>query len=283
MDHAHRIASASGPALPAPVYFMAGAVAQYVGAAIAVMLFDHISAPGVALVRVASAGLVLTAACRFPWRGWDRHRWLIVAGFGSALALMNLMYYLAIDRLPLGTATAIEFTGPVVVAAVSSRTVRSGASVALAAAGVVVLADVQWQASASGVVFALAAAAGWAGYILLGHRVAHVGLGVGGLAVSMLVGAAVIAPFGAASASAALRSPELVALCVVVGLLSNVVPYVLDQIVLRELSEGAFALLLALLPATAAVVGAVALQQRPTGAELVGILLVTVAVAVRPR
>jgi inner membrane transporter RhtA len=196
---------------------------------------------------------------------------------------MNLMYYLAIDRLPLGTATAIEFTGPVVVAAGSSRTVRSGASVALAAAGGVVLADVQWQASASGVVFALAAAAGWAGYILLGHRVAHVGLGVGGLAVSMLVGAAVIAPFGAASASAALRSPELVALCVVVGLLSNVVPYVLDQIVLRELSEGAFALLLALLPATAAVVGAVALQQRPTGAELVGILLVTVAVAVRPR
>ncbi|MDY7104046.1 MAG: EamA family transporter [Actinomycetota bacterium] len=283
MDHVHRIGATAGPAVPAPAYFMVGAVAQYAGAAIAVVLFERMSAPGVALVRVASAGAILTVAYRFPWRGWDRRRWLVVAGFGAALALMNLLYYLAIDRLPLGTATAIEFTGPVAVAAASARSARSVASVALAAGGVLVLADVQWEASAAGVVFALGAAAMWAGYILLGHRVAHDGLGVRGLAVSMLVGSLVIAPFGAGSAVAAFASPELLAVCVLVGLLSNVVPYVLDQIVLRQLSEGAFALLLALLPATAAVVGAVALRQHPTVTEIVGIVCVTVAVAVRPR
>jgi inner membrane transporter RhtA len=196
---------------------------------------------------------------------------------------MNLTFYLAIDRLPLGTAVAIEFCGPIAVAALGSRTRRDLAALALAVAGVVALADVHIAGSPVG--FALAAGAGvfWAGYIVLGHRVAADSQirPQDGLALAMAIGAVGLAPALVGSAVPALVSPALLAACLAVGVASSVVPYGLEQIAMRRLPRARFALLLALLPATAAIVGAVVLGQIPGLVEAAGIALVVVAASLR--
>ncbi|MEZ5262567.1 MAG: hypothetical protein R2755_12530 [Acidimicrobiales bacterium] len=154
----------------APALIMAGAVTQYLGAALAVHAFATLGAAAVAWLRVAWSAALLLAWRRPRRRAFDRSRLRTLAAFGTALAVMNLAFYLAIDRLPLGTAVAIEFSGPISVAALGSRRRRDLLAVVLAGAGVVLLADVQWQANALGVLFALGAAAMWAGYIVWGRR-----------------------------------------------------------------------------------------------------------------
>lgn len=267
---------------PAPLLFVCGALSQYAGAAAAVLLFTSVPAAGVAWLRVVAAAAVL-AAWRRPWRRPRRalsSPWLTIA-FGVALACMNLAFYLAIERLPLGTAVSIEFLGPIAVAAAGTRTLRDGGAFLLAVGGVAVIADVQWQVSPVGVLYALAAAGLWAIYILLGSRVARTGAGIDGLAAGMVAGALVLAPFTAGPALPALTRPLLLVACLAVGVLSSVVPYVLDQVVLARTGPGRFALLLSLLPATAAIVGAIVLAQVPSPAEAAGIGLVVAAVAVR--
>ncbi|MEQ3552441.1 EamA family transporter [Pseudonocardia nematodicida] len=267
---------------------------MYVGAALAVGLFDRLAPSAVAELRLLGAAMILLA-----WRRPGRDAWrgirLVRAGmFGLATALMNVAYYEAIARLPLGTAVAIEFTGPVLVAALASRRLRDGGAVLLAAAGVVLIADVQWSGSPSGVLWALAAAAMWAAYILLGKRVARAGSGMDDLATGFTVAAVALLPLllvggeGAANPFgvtnlAPLADPGVIALSVGLGVLSSVVPYVLDQVVLRRVGQARFAVLLALLPATATLVGIVMLAQLPGGLETLGILLVIAAVAVRSR
>lgn len=275
--------------MPAPAFFAVGAVSQYAGAAVAFGLFDRLGSPGVGWLRVAFSAVLLLAWRRFPSpRSFGRSQWLTIAAFGAALGPMNVLYYLAIERLPLGTATAIEFSGPIAVAVFGARGWRGWASLGLAVAGVLLLADVRWQGSGSGVLLALAAASMWAGYVVLGKRMVGRGAaadGLDSLAWSLVVAALVIAPLGitglvryGGDATAA-----AVAACALVGLLSNVIPYGLDMVVLPRLSAGQFALLLSMLPVTAALVGLVALRQVPTALETVGIGLVAVAVAVRPR
>jgi len=307
--------------LPAPSLFVVGALSQYAGAAAAVLLFAQVPAAGVAWLRVLAAAVVV-AAWRRPWRallGASPRRLLLVAGFGTVLALMNTAFYLAIDELPLGTAVAIEFLGPISVAAAGTRSRRDLAAFGLAVTGVVLLADIRLVdgrlGSAPGVAFALLAAALWAGYIVLGSRVAAApppgiepardrpltgiepardrpltGIepardrslrGVDGLAGGLLAGAIAVAPFGAPRALPALADPRLLAVCLAVGVLSSVVPYALDQVVLSRMDAARFALLLALLPATAATVGALVLRQVPSPLEAIGIGLVVAAVAVR--
>src|ERR671916_871585 len=177
--------------LPPQALFVLGAISQYVGAALAVLLFASVPAAGVAWLRVVAAAAVLVA-WRQPWRTrWTGPRLGLVAAFGIALALMNLSFYLAIDRLPLGTAVAIEFAGPIAVAALGSRSRRDLLALVLAAAGVLALADVHLTGSPGGFALALAAGAFWAAYIVLGHRVAaDPGMRPrDGLALAMLIGA----------------------------------------------------------------------------------------------
>lgn len=252
----------------------------------AVRVFDDLGAGGVAWVRVAAAAAVLWAWRRPTVRRWPADRRRAAIAFGTVLAVMNLAFYLAIERLPLGTAVAIEFTGPIAVAALGSRSRADIAAVVLAAAGVVALADVRWEASPAGVLWALAAASMWAGYIVLGGRMGADGArhGLDGLAASSAAGALVIAPVGVVSLVGA---PGLgwwaVAAAVAVGIASNVVPYALDQVILGRLTAAHFALLSTLLPVTASVVGVIVLGQRPTAVEAVGIGLVVAALAVRRR
>ncbi len=290
---------------------MTGAVSQYVGAAMAVGVFATLGVLAVAWLRVSWSAIMLLAWRRPRLGRFDRAARRQLAIFGTTLAFMNLAFYLAIERLPLGTAVAIEFSGPIAVAALGGRGGgggRGGArrrqllAVVLAVAAVMLLADLQWQASADGVTFALAAAVMWAGYIVWGRRVGGGGVsrGLDGLALATVFGALALAPLGLVGLVAALsggggkaqtnlagaaRSLELapavaVLACAAVALCSNVVPYALDQVVLARLAAAPFALLSTLLPATAVLVGVVALGQRPTAAELLGITLVVAALAV---
>ena len=272
--------------VPAPALFVLGALSMYVGAALAVGLFDLLSPSAVAVLRLLGAALVLLAWRRPPVVAWRGRRLARATAFGLATGLMNLAFYEAIARLPLGTAVAIEFCGPVAVAAVASRRARDIAAVGLAALGVLLIADVRWSASPSGLVWALAAAAMWAAYILLGSRVARVGNGIDDLAVGFAAAAVLLSPVLLLSGlgDAVRTAPVLVlGLGLGVGVLSSVVPYVLDQVVLRRVGPARFAVLLALLPATATVVGFVVLAQVPGPAEALGIAAVVGAVALRSR
>jgi inner membrane transporter RhtA len=271
---------------PAPVLFVIGAVSMYAGAALAVGLFGVLAPAAVAVLRMLGAAAVLLAWRRPGAEAWRGGRVLRAAAFGLATAGMNIAFYEAIARLPLGTAVAVEFCGPVAVAAVASRRPRDIAAVVMAAIGVALIADVRWSGAPSGVLWALAAAALWAAYIVLGKRVAGAGNGLDDMAVGFAVAAVVLTPvllIGGVTGIAALADPFVLLLAVAVGVLSSVVPYVLDQIVLRRVGQARFAVLLALLPATATVVGLVGLAQVPSPLEAFGIAAVVVAVALRSR
>lgn len=270
------------PAWSVPAFFILGAISQYIGAAVGVFLFETTDPAAVAWLRAASAALVLIA-WRRPWRlAWTRRGIAVAGGFGLVTVGMNVAFFEAIARIPLGTAVSIEFLGPVAVAAFGSRRPRDLLAVLLVAAGVALLAGVQAGADALGIVCALIAAGLWAGYILLGKRVADAGAGLDSLAVGMAAAAAVLAvPLLTGQFlddAGVFAEPRTWLFGLGVGVLSTAVPYALDQFVLTRISRARFALLLALLPATAAVVGAVVLHQVPTPAEIAGIALVMVAV-----
>lgn len=269
------------------MFFIAGAISQYLGAALGVFLFDTTDPTAVAWLRCAAAGLVLVL-WRRPWRiQWTRRGVAVAAAFGVVTVAMNVAFFEAIARIPLGTAVAIEFLGPVAVAAAGSRRARDLFAVALVAAGVVLLAGVAPDIDPVGVGFALLAAAMWAGYILLGKRVADAGAGLDSLAVGMAAAAVLLAaPLLAGqllSDPAVFASAHTWLLGLGVGVLSTALPYALDQVVLTRIGRARFALLLALLPVTAAVVGAVVLLQRPTLTEVLGITLVVAALVVSAR
>jgi len=272
------------PAWSVPAFFIVGALSQYIGAAVGVFLFQTTDPAAVAWLRAASAALVLIG-WRRPWRqSWTRRGIAVAGGFGIVTVGMNVAFFEAIARIPLGTAVAIEFLGPVAVATLGSRRPRDFLAVAMVAAGVALLAGVQTGADALGIVFAIVAAALWAGYILLGKRVADAGAGMDSLAVGMAVAAAVLAaPLLSGQLiddASVFAEPRTWLLGLGIGVLSTAVPYALDQVVLTRVGRARFAVLLALLPATAAVVGAVLLHQVPAVAEVAGIALVMAALAI---
>ena len=264
--------------IPPEPLFILGSASQFVGQALAIKLFNDLTPGGVALLRVFGAALMIVALRRSWRRRWTAAelRWASI--FGIVLAAMNLSIYYSVELVPLGNAVSIEFLGPVAVAAFGTRTPRSAAALLLAVAGVVVLAGVETGGTLRGVWFALLAGSFWAGYIVLGHRVARGAAWVDGLGVGMLVGAFAISPFGIPHVRTAVTQPALLGLGFLVGLLSNVIPYGLDQWVMRRIDQHRFALLQALAPVTAAVVGFLALSQAPSAREMVGIGLVVVAI-----
>jgi inner membrane transporter RhtA len=268
--------------VPAPLLFVVSGLSMYLGAAIAVWLFAEINPASVVWLRQLGAAIVLLAWRRPGRSAWRGRTFWLAATFGLVTAGMNLAIYEAIARLPLGTAVALEFAGPVAVAAVGSRTRRDIAALLLVTVGVVLIADVRWAGSPLGVIFALTSAALWAGYILLGQRVVSAGLGVDGLAVGFAVATVVLSPL-ALGTGPVWGSPRLLVLGIGVGVLSTVVPYALDQVVLRRVGRATFAVLLALLPVSAALTGLVLLDQVPGLIEGLGILAVVLGVALRSR
>jgi inner membrane transporter RhtA len=263
--------------------FVLSALSQYVGAAIAVSVFDEVEPQTVAWFRVIGAALALLAVARGIHRGWTRRQLLGAAIFGVATALMNMFFYLAIDRIDLGKGVAIEFLGPIAVAAAMTRTSRNAAALVLAVGGVATLGGVEIGDNSLGVVFVLAASAMWAAYILAGSRIAQLGRGLAPLAVGLAIGALAITPLGAPWSGPVWASPALLGLCLLTGVFSNAIGYGIDQFVLRRIPIRRFSLLLALLPVTALMVGWVALDQRPSVIDLVGISLVLAGVALQER
>jgi inner membrane transporter RhtA len=270
--------------VPAHVYFVGSAVFHYLGPAFAVLLFARVDVLGVAWLRIAAAAAVL-GLWRRPWRavtglGPDGRR--LLAAWGAVLAVMNCCFYLAIDRLPLGTVAAIEFLPVIVLAAIGARTARNLAAIALAVGGVYLLTDVRLQGEPLGVALAFANAVLFAAYIVLAHRVARSGAisGIDGLAASMLVAAVVVTPLAGWAAVPAFGDPVALLAGAGVGICSSVIPYVFDQLAMRRLPRATYALMVSLLPATATVIGVVVLAQIPTATEVAAVALVIAGVAI---
>lgn len=286
-----RPTAAAAPVLKAPLtqrvrpelFFVGSAIFHYLGPAFAVLLFVRIDPLGVAWLRILSAGIVF-ALWRRPWRAWAtanpaERRTVIV--WGALLALMNASFYLAIDQLPLGTVAAIEFAGPILIAAIALRSIRNVAALAVAVTGVAALAEVSLRGSPSGFAFAIINMALFTGYIVIAHRVSrHKHLaGVDGLAMAMLIAAVFALPIGIVDAAPAFTDPIAIGAAIGVGVASSVIPYVFDQLAMRRLARATYALMVALLPATATVIGVVVLTQIPTLTEILGVTLVVAAVA----
>jgi inner membrane transporter RhtA len=270
--------------LPPHLFFLVSAVFHYLGPSFAVLLFASLAPAGVAWLRIASAGLVF-ALWRRPWRALatlaPRDR-IIIAALGIVLAAMNTLFYEAIARLPLATVGAIEFLGPIALAAWGMRTRRNLAALVLAAAGVYVLTGVQISGEPLGYLFAFANCALFMGYIILGHQISAGGAEVSGidrLGCAMLAATLAALPFGFSNALPAFSDPKLLCAAIGVGISSSVIPYVCDQLAMARLPRASFALLLSLLPASAAVIGFIVLHQVPSFSEVGGILLVIAGVA----
>jgi inner membrane transporter RhtA len=263
---------------PPETFFVGSAIFHYLGPSFAVLLFARVQPLGVAWLRIVSAALIF-AVWRRPWRAM---RSRLVVAWGVVLAVMNCCFYLAIDRLPLGTVAAIEFLPVIVLAALGARSVRNALALALAVPGVYLLTDVQLAGEPLGVALAFANALLFALYIVLAHRVAqHSGLGgIDGLAAAMLIAALVATPLSGWAAVPALDDPAAIAAGIGVGVTSSVIPYVCDQLAMRKLARATYALMVSLLPATATVIGIVVLAQIPTWIEVLGVGLVVAGVAV---
>jgi inner membrane transporter RhtA len=267
------------------VYFVGSAVFHYLGPSFAVLLFALVAPLGVAWLRILTAALVF-AVWRRPWQAWRaaaRGERVAVAVWGLLLAAMNSVFYLAIDVLPLGTVAAIEFAGPVVLAATAVRTLRSLGALLLVAIGVGMLSEVRLEGESLGLLLAFANMALFAGYIVIGHRVSRHQhpAGVDGLAMAMLIAGVACLPLGIVDALPAFTDLVAIGAAIGVGVTSSVIPYVFDQLAMRRLTRATYSLMSALLPATATVIGVVVLAQIPTLVEVVGVGLVVGAVALQ--
>jgi inner membrane transporter RhtA len=270
--------------VPGETYFVGSAIFHYLGPAFAVLLFARVDVLGVAWLRIACAVMVFVL-WRRPWRllrGLDPAARQTLVLLGVVLGVMNSVFYEAIDRLPLGTVAAIEFVGPIVLAALGVRTARNVVALCVTVPGVYLLTGVQLAGEPLGVVLAFANAGLFTMYIVLAHRLARNGSvgGIDGLAAAMIVALVVATPIGGWAAAPALIDPVLLLAGVGVGLASSVVPYVCDQLAMSQMSRSTYSLFVALLPATAVVIGVVVLAQVPAPIEIVGVALVVLGVAV---
>jgi inner membrane transporter RhtA len=250
------------------------------GAAFAKSLFDEVGAGGTVFLRVLFAALLLMAISRPALRGRSRIDWRLILVFGFALAAMNLTFYLALERIPLGIAVTFEFVGPLGVAIFSSRRSLDLVWVVLAAAGIVLLSDFGTaDLDALGVGLALLAGAFWAAYILLAVRVGRALPGGQGLALALLAGAVMLVPVGVAEAGTDLLVPEVIVVGLAVAILSSAIPYTLELEALRRMPTGVFGVLMSIEPAMAALAGFVVLDEGLASRELVAIVLVVAASA----
>ena len=265
------------------VLFIVAAVSQYLGAALAFSIFDNLGTSTVATLRVLGAALILILLRRSWRRSLKDLDMFWTASFGIVLAGMNLCFYLAIDNLPLGNAVAIEFLGPIAVAAAGHRSARNLVALIVASLGVLLLAQVTSEGTVTGVLFALAAGTLWGFYIVLGSKVARTGAHLDGLGIGMLIGGLAIFPSSLHTIGRAFDSPLLMLVALSTGVLGNVIPYGIDQLVFRRISKTRFAFLQSLLPATAACVGILVLRQKTSIGELLGIGLIIFAIGLRGK
>jgi inner membrane transporter RhtA len=248
-----------------------------VGLAIAVTLIDQIGVEGAAWLRLAWAGIILLLLVRPRAIAFTRSSFLMCVVLGLVTATITLLFMAALDRIPLGTASALEFLGPLGVAVVHGKGSHRVVWPGLAAVGVVLLTQ-PWDGAVDpiGVLYALGAAVCWAGYILLTQRVGDEVAGINGLAVSMPV-AGLVATITVGPMVFHRMTPEILLIGVGLAILLPVVPFALEMLALRRLTTAAFGTLMALEPAFAMIVGLIVLHQDPGAAGVIGICFVVAA------
>lgn len=281
-------------AVPAPVLFIISGFTQYLGAAVAVSLFVVLPPYAVSWWRFTVAAVVLML-WRRPWRAGLSAREVAISGlFGIVMAGMNTAFYLAVARLDLGVAVSLEFVGPVLVAILTRRNLKTTVAALAALLGVVLISgfglSLDTSTVAAGVLFALTAGGLWAGYILLGRKIAATRSGVTSLAVGCMVASVVYSPLARLPQMEATTPAAggwvngdtpvwLVALLVVlVGVLSTVLPYSFEQVALARVDAATFALLTSLLPATSLLTGVAFLGQMPELPSIAGLAAISFAV-----
>jgi inner membrane transporter RhtA len=259
---------------------LGSACSVQIGAAVAKSLFPELGPPGVVFLRLVFGAAALWAIARPGLRGRERGDLRLVAMLGVVLVTMNVSFYEALSRVPLGIAVTVEFLGPLAVAVIGSHRALDLVWIVLAGAGVALLADPHGGPThASGLVLAAVAGFFWALYILLGIRVGRRWAGPSGLAPAMALGAVLIAPWGIYSAGHGLREPQLVGAAVGVGLLSSALPWSLEIEAMRRLPQKAFGVLMSLEPAVAALAGLLFLHEHLQRRAWFAIGLVIVASA----
>ncbi|WP_406278487.1 EamA family transporter [Embleya sp. NBC_00896] len=250
------------------------------GAAFAAKLFPYVGPAGAVTLRLVLAAAMLLGFSRPRLRGRSRGDWLVVLGLGVMFAGMNMFFYEAIDRVPLGPAVTLEFLGPLGLAVVLSRRLRDMVWIVLAAVGVLLLGRGGFSGlDPLGVGFVMAAAACWAGYIMVASKISRRFDGIEGLALGFAVAAVLVTPFGVATAGSALVEPKVLALGGCVALLSSALPYSFEMLAMKHLPPATFGLLASLEPAVAGIAGLLVLNQSLALIQVAGIALVVVASA----
>jgi inner membrane transporter RhtA len=254
-----------------------GILSVQFGAGIAKSLFDEVEPTTIVWLRLVTSAVVLTLVARPALRGRSRHDWLVVAGLGASLGLMNWAIYQSFARIPLGIAVTIEFVGPLSLAVLGSRRVRDFAWVVLAGLGVALLGFERGHLTLAGVLFALLAGAAWASYILFSAGTGRRWPGLEGLAVASVVATLLLTPLALRPGGDDLLDARLLLLGAAVGLLSSVIPYSCEMVALRSLRPAVFGILMSLEPAAAALAGIVVLDEFLTPLQWAAMACVVVA------
>jgi len=265
-------------AIPPSALVLVGIVSVQLGSALAKHLFDAVGSLGAVALRLTFATAVLVMLWR-PSLRMDRRAWTVVLAYGVILGVMNLCFYLALARIPLGIVVTIEFLGPLAVALAGSRRWLDVFWSLLAAGGVVLLMEGRGDLELAGFLFALAAGVCWGLYILVGVALGRHTTQGNGLALGMLVAALVVVPFGVTGGGAALLQPATLATGLGVALLSSVIPYSLELEALRKMPPRVFGILMSLEPAVAALIGLVVLHESLNGPQWIAVLSVVAASA----
>ncbi len=265
----------------APLVIIAAAVIQYVGAGFAINLFGKVSPEAVIWGRITFAAVFLLLMIRPRWQ--ELHgKWKLAILFGIVLTGMNFAFYKALAYIPLGTAVALEFLGPVVLAGLTGRGWRVRLALAISVCGVFLISwagiDLQNREVQLGVFWILLAALCWAFYIILGRKAAHLGMGQSVLAVGMAAGALLFTPFTFGAALGAVTNLYYLGLLLLIAFMASVIPYAAEMAVMKHLKTEVFSLLNSLYPATSLLVGMFMLRQIPSWGEVAGLVAITCAV-----
>ena len=267
--------------VPAPLLVLAAVVSVQFGGALAATLVPLVGVFGSVTLRLTIAAAVLLAIMRPRLRGRTTADWLVVGAFGVVLAMMNLFFYGALARIPIGVVVTIEFIGPLVLATVLSHRRKDLLAVAGAGVGVVLISGITstpWaRIDLAGLGLALAAGASWAAYIVLSGRTGARFAQLDGLAIAMTIAAVLVAPVGLLTGGSALWTPEALWRGTAIAVMSSVLPYSLELIALRRLAAHVFGILLSLEPAVAALAGLVVLGQHLKTPQLLGMACVVAA------
>lgn len=250
------------------------------GAAIAKSIFPVIGPIGTTSIRIGISAILLLLAYRPNLFQITPKQWKLVVPYGLCLGAMNLIFYLAIQRIPIALAVTLEFIGPLLVAIIGSRRLIDYCWVLLAATGIVLIAP--WsnnRIDALGVLFALLAGALWAAYIVLGGKISKIMNGGQAVSTGMLFAAILILPFGFYENGLANLTPKLFGMGIALALLSSAIPFTLEMKALGQLPPRTFSILMSLEPAAAAVCAFIFLQESLNFYEILAVVCVVIASA----